>query len=363
MVAFANTSALEKLRDPLLKALKRGLHARFAVGLDFYQTKPALLSELMQLGKKYDVKLFLADSECTFHPKLYAFQHPGRFSVIAGSANFTSGGHHGNYEASILVEDEKDSMFASVSRHFDTLIADEEIVEATPERIEKYRREHAIHTAYQKMATARARKAAKAGASSMMALQDILRAMQEDDSKWGFTSQRSYRKKTLREAGRMLEEWASGRRPGADFLSHFEALIGQFHSGGLQRGKTIIAERPREFSAAITEIVGKRKLSPEDAFSVLHRHFLDIPRAGINLLTEILHALDHKRFAVMNQNAISGMALAGLTDYPVKPSKQSVRALDYARFCEQADGVRRSLGLSDFSELDAVFNYAYWGEP
>lgn len=312
MVAFANISALEEMRPQLVGALKRGLRARFAVGLNFCHTTPALLAELLKLGKKYSVELFLGNSECTFHPKLYAFKHQGRFSVIAGSANFTGGGHYGNYEASILVEDEKDSMFASVSKHFDDLIAEEEIVKATPQRIEEYRREHAIHAAYQKMATARARKATLAGASSMMALRDILRTMQEDDSEWGFTNQRAYRKQTLREAGRMLEEWASGRGSDADFLSRFESLIGQFHSGGLQRGKTIIGERPREFSAAVAEIVGKRELSPEDAFSVLHMHFLDIPRAGINLLTEILHALDHKRFAVMNQNAISGMALAGL---------------------------------------------------
>jgi HKD family nuclease len=363
MVAFASASALKALEPQLQRALERGLQARFAVGLDFYQTDPDLLSGLLKLGKKHRVELFLGNSECTFHPKLYAFKHPGRFSVIAGSANFTGGGHWSNYEASILVEDEKGSIFDSVSKHFDALIAEEEVVKATPQRIEEYRREHAIYTAYQKMAKARARKATNAGASRMMTLRDILRTMQEDDSEGGFTNQQAHRKQTLREAGRMLEAWAAGRGLGADFLGRLESLIGQFHSGGLQRGKTIIAEHPREFSAAIVEIVGKRELSPEEAFSVLHGHFLGIRRAGINLLTEILHALDHKRFAVMNQNAVAGMALAGLTDYPAKPSKQSVRAADYARFCEHADGVRRSLGLSDFSELDALFNYAYWGEP
>ena len=31
-------------------------------------------------------------------------------------------------------------------------------------------------------------------------------------------------------------------------------------------------------------------------------------------------------------------------------------------YCEHADAVRRSLGLDDFTELDALFNYAYWRE-
>jgi hypothetical protein len=32
----------------------------------------------------------------------------------------------------------------------------------------------------------------------------------------------------------------------------------------------------------------------------------------------------------------------------------------YADFCREAGQVREALGLSNFTELDAVFNYAYW---
>lgn len=64
----------------------------------------------------------------------------------------------------------------------------------------------------------------------------------------------------------------------------------------------------------------------------------------------------------MNQNAVSRLALAGIRDYPLHPTKQNVSAESYARYCEHADTVRRSLGLDDFTELDALFNYAYWRE-
>lgn len=123
-----------------------------------------------------------------------------------------------------------------------------------------------------------------------------------------------------------------------------------------------MAEHPDQFLAAVVDIVGKRNLSPNDAFDVLHGHFSEIPGAGINLLTEILHALDNKRFAVMNQNAVSGMMRAGIADYPLHPTKQNVGGGSYARYCHQADGIRRALGLVDFTELDALFNYAYWGQ-
>ena len=147
-----------------------------------------------------------------------------------------------------------------------------------------------------------------------------------------------------------------------DFPSKYDALIGLFHSGGLHRGKSRIANHPGQFVAAVADILDRRNLSPAEAFTVLHRHFGAITGAGINLLTEILHALDNKRFAVMNQNEVSGLALAGIRDYPLHPTKQNVSAESYARYCGHADTVRRSLGLDDFTELDALFNYAYWRE-
>ncbi len=114
--------------------------------------------------------------------------------------------------------------------------------------------------------------------------------------------------------------------------------------------------------AAVADIVGRRNPSPGEAFAVLHEHFEGIPRVGINLLTEILHTLDNKRYAVMNQNAVSGLALAGIREYPARPNKQNVGADDYARYCQHADAVRQELGLADFTELDALFNYACQGE-
>ena len=94
----------------------------------------------------------------------------------------------------------------------------------------------------------------------------------------------------------------------------------------------------------------------------MHAHFENITGAGINLLTEILHALDNRRYAVMNQNAVTGLAVAGFGGYPDHPTKSNVDGELYARYCLQARSVQSELGLANLTELDALFNYVYWQE-
>lgn len=363
LVAFAKASALDDLFKPLGGALERGMEARFAVGLDFYLTEPHVLKKLLTLTEKHKLKLYLSHSRDTFHPKVYAFQQGKGCSVIVGSANFTHGGLYGNYEASAVIEDEKGSLMASIARYFDTLIAEGVLVSATKTLIDAYEREYVIHDICRKVAKKRAQKASRAKGLSFTTLAGILELMKSDDSHLGFNAQRGIRRNNLGQARRMLENWGNERgNTRRGFLARFESMISLFHSGGLHRGKNQIAEHPGLFMAAVADIVGRRDLQPGEAFAVLHEHFMRIPRAGINLLTEILHALDNKRFAVMNQNAVSGLALAGIRDYPAHPNKQNVGADDYARYCQDADAVRQELGLANFTELDALFNYAYWGE-
>ena len=62
----------------------------------------------------------------------------------------------------------------------------------------------------------------------------------------------------------------------------------------------------------------------------------------------------------MNQNAVSGLGLANIHEFSSKPNKENVNAERYAQFCQKAEIVRKELALTDFSELDALFNYAYW---
>lgn len=361
MVAFAKGSALPELLAPLEQALNRGMTARFAIGLSFHLTEPGLLRKLFDLSKRYAMQLYLSNDDATFHPKIYAARTPKRCTVIVGSANLTAGGLCDNHEASVLIDGQDTTLFSEVHAHFDALIAERSIVLATRKRIEDYAAEFAIHDAWRKMAKRRADRVSRDDVQDLAVLADKLAEMKRDDTRDGFAAQQVLRKANLQQARRQIQSLATPVKGGArNFLPRYEALIDLFHSGGLHRAKTRVAREPGRFLAAVADIAARPRLAPAEAFGVLHAHFENITGAGINLLTEILHALDNKRYAVMNQNAVTGLAVAGFDGYPQHPTKGNVDGELYERYCHQARSVQRELGLANLTELDALFNYMYW---
>lgn len=362
MAAFAKTSGLEVIMPDLKKALDAGMEARFAVGLGFFLTEPGVLRELLSLQSKYNLSLYVNKSRETFHPKVYALSNGERCTVVVGSANLTGGGLMDNYEASALVDDPKGRLMKSVSTHIDGLIAEKVLVRPTRADIDEYERAYLIHREYQRIAKQRAERAVKQVGVYTETLQEKLREMKRDPTENGFDFHQTARRRHRKEAAAKLREIAfSGKLNPRSFLAHYEELLEAFHSGGLQRSKTVVAQYHREFQAALADLLNAGKRSPGEAYQLLLDHFEHISGAGVNVITEILHAVDCKRFAVMNQNAVSGLGLANIHAFPAKPNKNTVSAERYADFCRQADIVRKELGLADFSELDALFNYAYWG--
>lgn len=361
MVAFAKSSALKTLLKPLKAALKRGMTARIAVGLSFHLTEPSMLYALLELSNHHSLSLFLSIADETFHPKIYVIRRKRQSKVIIGSANLTSGGLSGNSEASVIVDDKDKTLAASVEAHFDEMIHARKLIQADISQIEKYALEYALHDAWRRMAKRRADKVIHYQTHDIALLADHLARMKEDKSHTGFRAQKAQRRDNLVQAKIELRSLASpASPPSQDFLPRYEALINQFHSGGLHRGKTRIAENSDQFLAAIRDIVGRVDLSAGAAYDVLRQHFLAIKYTGVNGLTEILHAVDNKRYAVMNQNAVAGMMLAGFNGYPTKPDKNDVDGDLYARYCEDAITVQKLLGLANLTELDALFNYTYW---
>lgn len=216
MAAFAKTSAFQGVLEALQASLAHGLEARFAIGLDFYLTEPALLRKLMEMGKKHTLELYLSASSETFHPKIYALRHIRGCSVLIGSANLTAGGLCDNYEASALVDDPEGALTASITQHFNELNADGTLVRATKLRIDDYARDYVIHDACRKVARRCAANVNHADGISIEVLRDILELMKSDSSSNGFKSQQTLRGRNLRKAQRKLGELASlsgaGRR-------------------------------------------------------------------------------------------------------------------------------------------------------
>lgn len=363
MVAFAKSSALKDFLPSLRKALARGMTARFAVGLSLHLSEPKILRHLLRLSGD-GLDLYLSnDRERTFHPKIYSFREGAGSTVFVGSANLTFGGLAANYEASIRSDDPDGQLAAAVAAHFDDLIERKALVEASPKKISDYSLEFDVHDVWRKVARKRAEKITSEGARDLSWLAFYLEEMKQDESENGFAAHQILRRRNLVRAKRQIRHLSAVQRPSSSsFLPQYERLIEHFHSGGLARQKTRISAQATEFVTALNVMLQAGKPPPETAFEVLHERFRDIRGAGINLLTEILHAIDNRRYAVMNQNAVAGMLAAGFAGYPLHPNKLGVNGATYARYCADAQTVRKQLELANLSELDALFNYVYWHE-
>ncbi|MBE0469976.1 MAG: phospholipase D family protein [Methyloprofundus sp.] len=363
MVAFATMSGLNEIREDLNYALERKFKARFVIGLDFYQTDPELLTTLFNLSENNDLSLFISNSrDYCYHPKVYAFKNEKSCHVLIGSANLTSGGLYKNNEVSALIEDTDGEFMESISDLIDQLIQDEEIILATRETIKEYGRKHAIYQTQQSLTKKKISRAIQNADVNYEVLRDILLEMKQDQSESGFNRQRQSRNLSRDEAKVKMNEIINTPNITSDsFIALYEPLAAYlWHSGGLERGKNIIAAQAGRFQIALTEVTELNDPSVEDAYSILHEHFNHIPRAGTNVITEILHTMDNERFAVMNKNSVAGMSLANIHGFPASPQKGTVTAQLYNDFCTTANDVREALGLSNFTELDALFNYAYW---
>jgi hypothetical protein len=213
------------------------------------------------------------------------------------------------------------------------------------------------------MAKRRADKINREEVPGLSVLTHQLEDMKRDTSKNGFAAHQANRAENVGAAKVRIQKLATLKGSSAStFLPMYKDLYGRFHSGGLHRHNSRIAAQASRFVFALADILDHRKAPPAKAFEILRQHFLEIHGAGVNLLTEILHATNNKRYAVMNQNAVKGLAIAGFANYPVHPDIKDVDGALYARFCEEALTVQQQLGLDNFSELDALFNYIYWQE-
>lgn len=387
-VAFANGNGLDLFWDQLIEELdKEELRCRFVVGFDFYHTDPDFLYVVQELVNDYpnQVELYVSGKKAnlTFHPKIYYFGYPDEtYRIIVGSANLTQGGLSLNHEASLAYQ----SGTRVPSKHaghlgddltslFDDLLNAGEIEKATTVAIDEYAHRYQFYALHRKAAENRARRACEearpiSGAPYLAELEAILELMRADNGKDGFTVQAEKRTISIITARQHLDNIAHDPALTQDrFLAEYEGLVGKkggpppaWHSGNLNRRRATVAKSFANVQAALQNLQAKltRTATPSTAYSILSGRLHSAAHVGPNVMSEILHTFDNKRFAILNQNSVSGMHMAGFTQFPLRTSKQNVTAAMYEEFCEKAELVRCGLGLKDLSELDAVFNYAYW---
>lgn len=371
IVAFARMSGFALIREALAARAAKGLRATFVIGIDFFQSEPELLRALLRLrgparkaGGNVQVYIGSETGAWTLHPKVYWFKGRGTETLLVGSANMTSGGFADNHELSVALTGSRTDWKSWLDRWIADRLANGDIVEAKTALIDSYEQRRDIWKAAIKAAERRARRSMAAPRGQIISLADLLAEMRADDGPEGFAALVERRRRSHATARRLLADLT----PDADldrraFLAHYEDLIRHWHSSGLQRGKTMIARKAARFQAALRALTAERSQDPTRLFALLKTHFDAIPRAGINVLTEILHTRDPNRYPVMNRNSVAGMGLANITSYPRAPAKATVDGDRYARFTADAGALRDRLGLHDLGELDVLFNYAYWKQP
>tara|TARA_R110000868_G_scaffold244177_1_gene500330 strand:+ start:1023 stop:2228 length:1206 start_codon:yes stop_codon:yes gene_type:complete len=367
LMAFAKESGYRQIEKPLAERLKKGMTARIAVGLDFYQSDASVLLKLFKLSQTYNNKLELLiegpqkQRGLTFHPKIYAFETQGKSVIIIGSANLTSGGLSNNYEASVITQEDGSRLIPKIDAYLDELKRRKELEVATSKKIKEYD-ERATH--YKILMTAAKRRFTEITSANLPvteSLKNILQEMRRRTDENSFDSQIERREKMHRAAKRELNALINAKISSkVTFLRYFDSLRGCWHSGGLDRGKTIIAKKYILFQNTLKRLPKIAPLETEDAFNQLKIDFEKVPRAGINLMTELLGTLDNSKFAVMNRNSIRGVNLCSTLKFPETPSKTNITGAEYKRFCEMANSIKKDLNLKNLSELDAVFNYLYW---
>jgi HKD family nuclease len=363
MIAFAKRSGFAIFDEYLRTRLDEGMSATFVIGIDFYQSEPIVIQKLVELKARGAVEVYIGNFErkTTFHPKLYLFEESSGASAIVGSANMTGGGLVTNHELSVAFHGDSEDLCRQVENWIDRLIEDQEIVEATNEIVKEYARRHEIYSLNMGKAQRRAERAAVSPRGGLDTLAKILLEMKADSSDEGFDSSLERRAFNRIEGLKILKALASKRSmTRQEFLYEYERLIKTMHSGGLQRGKTTVARSREPFGEGVRSLLKLKDPNPSVLLDQLRTSFESVIGAGPNVITEILHLLDDKRYAVMNKNSVSGLRLAGISTFPKRPTKQNVDGATYSRFCADATRIRKDLGLGSFSELDALFNYAYW---
>ena len=362
VVAFARMSGFGRIKSKIESRLKEGMRARFFVGLSLYQSEPDLLDGLLHLKEKFSIEVFVSNPKHsrTFHPKIYRFDQGHQVSVIIGSANLTAGGFSQNHEISAHLQRAEERQVANFLQQ---LIDDRDVVELDCKILGEYRERYEINKLTESLAKKRSARLRKKNNVGLAYLQEFLVEMKAGDAESEFSKEMRVRKKNRLEARCVLEEVKNAKTfSAASFDRAYSRLAGElWRSGGLLRQKSRIAKEHQLFQSLCASAISfTGGTSVARAYGLMQAQAVEIVGIGPNIITEMLNTRDNKRFAVMNQNSVSGLRTAGYTEFPERPNKQVVDGKLFAQFCRAADDVRGRLKLRDLSELDALLSYVYF---
>ena len=380
-IAFASEGGVGAVRNELDAFLKAGHAARVIVGLDYFHTEPGALDIFYGFSQKYSgqVKFYISapGRQWIFHPKIYVFhcasEEERSARVLVGSANLTAGGLGGNHELSARLffkfdKDGENTFINDFELHVRGIIDSKEVVQATKDLIEDYRRKHLFYKLHGDIARRRAARAIERAAEDPYEYyRAILEEYRKESEPDDFDSQVQRRLKNRASALGVLQGIRrQGRWRKDQFLEQYRLLVSPpchyFYSGLINMGQEKVANSRQNFVAglaALEVILRRGPVTPAQAYDALVSHFSSVSGAGVNVITEILHAYDNNSYAVMNKLSVSQLCRVSGMTLPVL-NKTAVTGDIYEAFCMEAKRVCKALGLKNFTEFDALMSYDYW---
>ena len=365
-VAFLKSSGLDLVEKELKAALKRRARVNLIVGLDFGFSEYAALNNLLHLFDKYkNAKLYFAQgSKGVFHSKMYLFNNKKYATIIVGSPNFTKGGFLENIECSLKVEGSVNSrLYKDSIKLYENLLKSKEVFEASSLTLEKYKPFQKSQSDIRNKKLQQKPNQSDDDELLELNTNKLVKRYNAFINKSQNRLDFANRKRHYREAKRILDKISSIKNiTTSKFHPLFATLVGgagynqKWHSGGINRGIHHIKTHPKKFQK-IVRYIRKNHNKPVDiVFDEAMRLSNQIPRLGINVVTEMLATYNPQKFAIVNNSPV--VALRHFGCY-VK-DKSSFDGIYYSVFCRWMYEIQKLINAKSLLEVDGFFNYIYW---
>jgi hypothetical protein len=335
--------------------------------LDFGFSEYAALHKLLLLFEKYkNAKLYFAQgTHGVFHPKYYLFSNKKTATIIVGSPNFTKGGFSENIECSLKVECSLNSKLHEDSlRFFENLLASKnEVFEASFLTLEKYKPFQKFQSDIRKKKLLQKPNQSDNDELLELNTNNLLKRyntfIKRSHIRLNFANQ----KRHYREAKRILDKISSIKNiTTRKFHPLFATLVGgagynqKWHSGGINRGIHHIKKHPKKFQNLVRYIRKNHHKPVEIVFEESMRLSNQIPRLGINVVTEMLATYNPQKFAIVNNSPVIALRYFGV----YTKNKSSFDGIYYSVFCRWMYEIQKLIRAKSLLEVDGFFNYIYW---
>lgn len=365
-VAFLKTSGYEIVEKELRAALKRGTKINLIVGLDFGISEYDALYKLLQLFGKYkNANLFFAQgSKGVFHPKLYLFNNKKSATIITGSSNFTKGGFSDNIEYSLRVDSSLSSkLYKDSLKTFENLIKSTEVFEASFLTLEKYKPFQRSQSDIRNKKLQQKPNQSDDDELLELNTNNLIKRYNTFINRSENQQDFAIRKRHYREAKEILDKIASFKNiTTSKFHPLFASLVGgagynqKWHSGGINRGIHHIKKHPKKYQNLVRYIRKNHYKPIEIVFEESMRLSGQIPRLGINVVTEMLATYNPQKFAIVNNSPVVALKYFGV----YTKNKSSFDGIYYSVFCRWMCEIQKLIGAKSLLEVDGFFNYIYW---